>query len=223
MTDKELSYLLNLYMISRWQIVEVGRRQNVMEHSFRVWLLATHLYDRMFPTSHNSFEREAVGRRALLHDAAELFTGDIPTPVKQAMATVARDKKFCDKLDAHVLERFLPTLAKEDRGNAGTLCDVIVSLADRVEAILYLRRYAHDRGDYFHVEEELADSICEKLNQAEHEFTTADWRVAERWVSERLDYWDGFSGSGELWLIRQRRAQQTAPPAEPSEQSPGSD
>lgn len=220
MTDNELDLLLDLYTINRWQIVEMRRQQNVMEHSFRVWLLATHLYDTLFTTSHNSFERDGVSRLALTHDAAELFTGDLPTPVKKAMGELAQDPKFCKRLDQKVLARFLPSLAAWSRGHERTLAGAVVEIADMVEAILYIRKYGVDYIVVHQVEDDIEIELCARLDRAEKAYQSVDWKKAELWVSKRLGYVE--LETGQPYLIRSRYpAQRTQPPASQPEQSLG--
>ncbi len=221
MTDKELDLLLGLYTINRWHIVETSRPQNVMEHSFRVWLLATHLYDTLFKVSHNSFERDGVSQMALLHDSGELFTGDIPAPVKHAMNELAKDPEFSHKLDEHVLHRFLPTVAAWSRGQHRTLGGVVVALADMVEAILYIREYGHHQREIFEIEDQLCEAICTRLDRAERAYKSVDWKAAELWVSCRLGYTD--LETGDPYLIRQKTRVPRSPlPASQPEQFPGS-
>ena len=71
--------LYRLADIKRWSVVRIDQKQSVAEHSFFVTLLAMRLANAI---------GAPVGRivqYALLHDAEEAWTGDIPAPVKHTL------------------------------------------------------------------------------------------------------------------------------------------
>ncbi|MED5015803.1 5'-deoxynucleotidase [Paenibacillus chibensis] len=76
------AYMYRLQYIRRWSLMRSTTPENVAEHSYHVSLL-THMlcligntfFDRRLNADH-------AATIALYHDAAEVFTGDIATPVK---------------------------------------------------------------------------------------------------------------------------------------------
>lgn len=76
------AYLARMKLINRWSLMRNTRQENIAEHSYEVAVLA-HGLARL----HNQrFGGQADEGRcvllALYHDAPEILTGDLPTPVK---------------------------------------------------------------------------------------------------------------------------------------------
>lgn len=76
------AYLSRMKLIRRWGLMHSAHPENVQEHSLRVAHIAhalaivrNRLYD-------GGVDPERVAALALYHDASEVLTGDLPTPVK---------------------------------------------------------------------------------------------------------------------------------------------
>ena len=115
-----------------------GRQESVAEHSWRMALMAYFLRDE-FPT----VDLTRVLLMALLHDAGEVFTGDIPT-FEKTDADRAREHELRDKwIDAlpvpyaaEVRSLFAEMDAMETEEAK------IVKALDRMEAVI-----THNEGD----------------------------------------------------------------------------
>jgi 5'-deoxynucleotidase len=96
------AYLSRMKLIRRWGLMHSAYPENIQEHSLRVAQIAHALAiirNRLFGGQLRP-ERAAV--LALYHDAGEVLTGDLPTPVKnfnpeirtayRAIETSAREK-----------------------------------------------------------------------------------------------------------------------------------
>ncbi|ANE74197.1 5'-deoxynucleotidase [Dickeya solani] len=108
------AHLSRLKLISRWPLMRNVRTENVSEHSLQVAFVAHALAvikNRKFNGNLN------VGRLALLamyHDASEVLTGDMPTPVKYYNAQIAHEYKKIEKIARHNLIAMLPAELQQD-------------------------------------------------------------------------------------------------------------
>ncbi len=111
--------------VRRWHnSVDKGLRDSgdtVGEHSHRVAMLLLMLHP--LPSAH-------LIACALTHDAAEVFTGDMPAPMKQGQL-----KTIMESYEAQIAERFdLPVPSDKDQ--------YWLSLCDKLDAILWVREHA---------------------------------------------------------------------------------
>ncbi|ATO33882.1 5'-deoxynucleotidase YfbR [Dickeya dianthicola] len=108
------AHLSRLKLISRWPLMRNVRTENVSEHSLQVAFVAHALAvikNRKFNGNLN------VGRMALLamyHDASEVLTGDMPTPIKYYNAQIAHEYKKIEKIARHNLIAMLPAELQQD-------------------------------------------------------------------------------------------------------------
>ena len=102
MANHFYAYISRMRCVKRWALMRNTEEENIQEHSHMVAVLAhalalirTRVYG--IPTDAN-----AVAVAALYHDATEILTGDMPTPIKyynpeirdayRKVETVAGDK-----------------------------------------------------------------------------------------------------------------------------------
>ena len=76
------AYLARMKLIDRWSLMRCTQRENVQEHSLQVAVIAhalTLIKNRRFG---GRLSPEKIAVQAIFHDATEVMTGDLPTPVK---------------------------------------------------------------------------------------------------------------------------------------------
>ncbi len=68
--------------IDRWSLMHCSDRENLSEHSLETAMLANAL--AVIGNAHfgKNYNADAVALKAMYHDATEIMTGDLPTPVK---------------------------------------------------------------------------------------------------------------------------------------------
>jgi 5'-deoxynucleotidase len=76
------AYLARMRLIRRWSLMRNRWPENIQEHSHRVALLAHALAIIANRIYGKNLDAERAAFLALLHDASEVMTGDLPTPVK---------------------------------------------------------------------------------------------------------------------------------------------
>lgn len=80
--SKFFAYLSRLRWIKRWGLMRNAEPENVMEHSWEVAVIAHALAVIRNQQFAGEVDANAIATAALFHDASEVLTGDLPTPVK---------------------------------------------------------------------------------------------------------------------------------------------
>lgn len=79
---KFFSYISRMKYITRWSLMRNSVTENIQEHSHMVAVLAHALGVIRRDVFHRDCDPDACAAAALFHDASEIFTGDLPTPIK---------------------------------------------------------------------------------------------------------------------------------------------
>ncbi|MCD8212297.1 MAG: 5'-deoxynucleotidase [Oscillospiraceae bacterium] len=100
--------------INRWGLMRNTSQENIQEHSHMVAVLAHALAvirNRIFG---GDIDAGAAAAAALYHDASEILTADLPTPVKYYNPEIRDAYKQVEKVSADRLIDLLPDELKED-------------------------------------------------------------------------------------------------------------
>lgn len=106
------AYLSRMKFIKRWGLMHNTYSENVQEHSLRVAQIAHALAlikNRKFG---GSVSPERVAVLALYHDAGEVLTGDLPSPIKYFNPEI---QKAYHAIEASAASRLVEMLPKELR------------------------------------------------------------------------------------------------------------
>ncbi|MGM9521044.1 MAG: 5'-deoxynucleotidase [Oscillospiraceae bacterium] len=125
--------------IDRWALMRNADRENVQEHSHMVAVLAHALAVIRRDVFGTPCSPEAAAAAALFHDAPEILTGDMPTPVKYHDAEMIAAYKRVESMAAKKLSEALPEamrpeyerLLSEDIGEKD-----LVKAADKLSAYI---------------------------------------------------------------------------------------
>ena len=108
------AYLSRMKFIRRWGLMHNTYAENIQEHSLRVAMVAHALAvirNRLF-AGKVSGERTAL--LALYHDAGEVLTGDLPSPVKYFNPEIKNAYKAIEAAAASRLLNMIPESLKTD-------------------------------------------------------------------------------------------------------------
>lgn len=108
MTHSFFAFLSRLKYIQRWGLMRSAVPENVQEHSHMVAVLAHALAVIRRETFGGAIDPGHVAAVALYHDAPEIFTGDLPTPVKYANPAIRDAYKAVEQNAAQRLTQMLP-------------------------------------------------------------------------------------------------------------------
>ena len=112
--NKEYSFyamLDRMQYINRWGLMRNNRTENLKEHSMDVAIVAHALatiHNRIYPETGPLVDTHYVMGIALLHDASEIITGDMPTPIKYFNPEIKQSYDAIEEFAKGRLQRMLP-------------------------------------------------------------------------------------------------------------------
>ena len=102
------AYLSRMRFIQRWALMRNTAPENVQEHSHQVAVLAHALAVIRNEKFGGHVDPGAVAVAALYHDASEIFTGDMPTPIKYDNPAIQGAYRDVEKMAEQRLLGMLP-------------------------------------------------------------------------------------------------------------------
>ncbi len=106
------AYISRMKYITRWSLMRNSVPENIQEHSHMAAVLAHALGVIRRDVFHKDCNPDACAAAALFHDASEIFTGDLPTPIKYHTPAI-RDAYH--QVEAEAAEKLLGMLPEEIR------------------------------------------------------------------------------------------------------------
>lgn len=126
--------------INRWGLMRNTSSENLLEHSAECAMLAHALAvigNTYFGKNHNA---DALALKALYHDISEIYTGDLPTPVKYHNELISSSYK---EIEAGAVSKLVSKLPRELQGKYSEALDhesedarVIVKASDKLCALI---------------------------------------------------------------------------------------
>ena len=117
------AYIFRMRYIARWALMRNTRTETVEEHSYEVAVLAHALASIGRDVFHKELDPDRAAVAALFHDAPEIITGDMPTPIKyynpdiktayRQVEAVAQDK-LLSMLPSELVPAYAPLVRESD-------------------------------------------------------------------------------------------------------------
>lgn len=186
-----LLFALRLTEVSRWGIVATSRQQSVGEHSYRVTMIAQAMYDYVFPIPHNSNDRGLLTSFAMVHDIMEVLSGDLDSVFKLAVKSRYPDV-FANTVNEMALKRMdagplAKTVATIERSTKGTFIEVLVKMADFIEALIYLDQYGTNARHVNNVRDTILEHLWTRVEQFKgtvfYGLEPAHWSRVEEFIN----------------------------------------
>ena len=131
--------LFRMKYIERWSLMRCNIKENLSEHSLETAILANALAEIGNTYFNKNYNSDRIALKALYHDATEIMTGDMPTPVKyydnnirMAYAAVERcaEKKILSLLPDKLSDKYKEVFEFSDEEK------LIIKSADKLSAYI---------------------------------------------------------------------------------------
>ncbi|MCF0156554.1 MAG: 5'-deoxynucleotidase [Veillonella sp.] len=168
MSQKEypfFAFLQRMKYIERWGLMRNTEKENIQEHSLEVALVAHNLACMRNAYFGGQVDPNQVAVMAMFHEVSEIFTGDMPTPIKyftpelRSLYGQVEDlaqKKMLGTLPVELQPFYQPWITEAEESDLWPL----VKAADTLSAYMKCLREVHAGNGEF---QEAHDSILQKL------------------------------------------------------------
>ncbi len=100
--------LSRMKYISRWGLMNNTKNENISEHSLQVAMLAHFLVIMHNKNTGDNLNSERAALLGVYHDASEIITGDLPTPIKYYNPQIIESYKAVEEMAENKLVSMLP-------------------------------------------------------------------------------------------------------------------
>ncbi len=172
MSHSFFAYIFRMRYIARWALMRNTRTENVEEHSYEVAVLAHALAVIGRDVLGRAVDPDAVAAAALFHDAPEIITGDMPTPIKYYNPEI---KTAYKQVEAVASARLVSLLPEALRGEYRDVLDeygdeeirALVKAADKLSAYIKCVEEGKAGNSEFKKAAEQTMAALKKMNMEE--------------------------------------------------------
>lgn len=176
--------LARMKYIDRWALMRASRRENLSEHAAEVAILAHALCEIGNLRHGRQLNAERAAVIGLFHDASEIITGDMPTPVKYGSAAL---REAYHAAEERATESLLARLPKDLAAVYAPLLGIVTAAEEGGAEELYLWRLV-----------KAADKLSAYIKCLEEESAgNTEFRTAKKTIEAELEKLAG--ELPELW------------------------
>ena len=180
-------------LIERWALMRNSNSENISEHSLEVSILAHALAIISNERLGNHLNAEKAALIGLYHDATEIITGDMPTPIKYFNENIQGAFKAIETDAARRLIQMLPedmrvsyeSLFFPEEGEEYLWR--LVKAADKLSALIKCIEERKAGNTEFYSAEKSVGAILEKMNLAEVGIFMSDFLPAYEKTLDELN------------------------------------
>ena len=141
MSENFFAYISRMRYIGRWSLMRNSLPENIQEHSHMVAVLAHALGVIRRDVFGVPCDPNAAAAVSLYHDASEILTGDLPTPIKYHSRRIREayqkvENLACSKLLATLPGRLRPAYEDLLLGESAKELHDLVKAADKLSAYI---------------------------------------------------------------------------------------
>jgi len=178
--------------IKRWGLMRGSYSENVQEHSHMVAVLAHALAVIRRDVFGGEIDPNAVAAAALFHDASEILTGDLPTPIKYLNPEIMAAYK---KVEGLAEKKLLKMLPENIRASYSPLIDEvprdireIIKAADKLAALIKCVEELKAGNNEFLLAERQTRKTIESLDMPEVKYFMENFMPAFSLTLDELDF-----------------------------------
>lgn len=170
--------------IERWALMRSASRENICEHSLEVAMLAHALAIISNEKCGNKLDVNQVAMMGLYHDANEIITGDMPTPVKYFDEDIKEAYKrvedmaswtMLNKLPAYMKQYYEPLMLPKEGAEYEWK---LVKAADKLSALIKCQEELRAGNPEFRTAEQTILQTLKKMSMKEIEIFMLDFLPA---------------------------------------------
>lgn len=161
--------------IERWALMRNANRENISEHSLEVAMLAHGLAIIARERCGKELDVNQIAMMGLYHDANEIITGDMPTPVKYYDEDIKEAYKRVEDVASRTMLNKLPDYMKKyyepvffQKGDSEYQWK-IVKAADKLSALIKCREELRTGNQEFKTAEKTTLQALENMHMEEVE------------------------------------------------------